>query len=80
VTIGAGAQVLGPIVVGERSVIGANAVVVKDVPPDSVAVGIPAVVKPRKIIVGTSGARRKGGAGAQDPSLDAAWIDPAAYI
>jgi serine O-acetyltransferase len=80
VTIGAGAQVLGPIVVGERSVIGANAVVVKDVPPDSVAVGIPAVVRPRKVIVGTSGARRKKGASAQDPSLDAAWIDPAAYI
>jgi len=80
VTIGAGAQVLGPIVIGERSVIGANAVVVKDVPPDSVAVGIPAVVKPRKVIVGTSGARRKQGAGAKDAGVDAAWIDPAAYI
>src|SRR5690606_16432152 len=46
VVIGAGAQVLGPITVGARSVIGANAVVVHDVPPDSVAVGVPAVVRP----------------------------------
>jgi hypothetical protein len=73
-------QVLGPIVIGERSVIGANAVVVRDVPPDSVAVGVPAVVKPRKVIVGTSGARRKKGAGTKDSGVDTAWIDPAAYI
>lgn len=48
VVIGAGAQVLGPITVGVRSIVGANAVVVHDVPPDSVAVGVPAVVKPRR--------------------------------
>jgi len=46
--IGAGAQVLGPITIGARSVVGANAVVVHDVPPDSIAVGVPAVVKPRR--------------------------------
>ena len=42
VWIGAGARILGPIRIGARSRIGANAVVVSDVPPDSVAVGIPA--------------------------------------
>ncbi|HOJ00852.1 MAG TPA: serine O-acetyltransferase [Anaerolineaceae bacterium] len=41
VVIGAGAQVLGAITVGNCSRIGANAVVVKDVPPDSVVVGVP---------------------------------------
>jgi serine O-acetyltransferase len=42
VIIGSGAQVLGPITVGERSRIGANAVVTKDVPVGAVMVGIPA--------------------------------------
>ncbi|WP_124055103.1 serine O-acetyltransferase EpsC [Arcanobacterium ihumii] len=42
VTIGSGAKVLGPIVVGDDVQIGANAVVVKDVPDGMVAVGIPA--------------------------------------
>jgi serine O-acetyltransferase len=41
VVIGAGAKVLGAIRVGECSRIGANAVVVKDVPPNSVVVGVP---------------------------------------
>jgi serine O-acetyltransferase len=41
VTIGAGAKVLGPIIVGEDSRIGANAVVIKPVPPGSVVVGVP---------------------------------------
>lgn len=41
VTIGAGAKVLGPIVIGEDSRIGANAVVVKPVPPRSAVVGVP---------------------------------------
>ncbi len=42
VIVGAGAQVLGPIAVGERARIGANAVVTKDVPPGAVMIGIPA--------------------------------------
>jgi serine O-acetyltransferase len=42
VIIGSGAQVLGPVTVGERSRIGANAVVTKDVPEGAVMVGIPA--------------------------------------
>lgn len=44
VVVGAGARILGPITVGARSEIGANAVVLTDVPPDSVVVGIPARV------------------------------------
>lgn len=44
VYIGPGAQILGDIVVGEGSVIGANAVVVHSVPPHSVVVGVPARV------------------------------------
>jgi serine O-acetyltransferase len=42
VAIGAGARVLGPITIGDRCVIGANAVVVRNAAPDSVLVGIPA--------------------------------------
>lgn len=41
VTVGAGAKVLGPIEVGHDSRIGANAVVVRAVPPNSVVVGVP---------------------------------------
>src|SRR5512146_3036847 len=47
VVIGAGAKVLGPITIGARTRVGANAVVVKDVPPDSVVVGIPGRVTHR---------------------------------
>ena len=80
VTIGAGAKVLGAIVIGERSVIGANAVVVTDVPPDSVAVGIPATIKPRKQVVGSSPSSRKRATPADDPGVDVAWTDPAVFI
>ena len=41
VTIGAGAKVLGAITIGDDSRIGANAVVVRSVPPNSVVVGVP---------------------------------------
>jgi len=44
VVIGAGAKVLGNITIGYNSKIGANSVVVKSVPPESTAVGIPARV------------------------------------
>jgi len=44
VVVGAGAKVLGNIVVGANSRIGANAVLVKSVPPESVVVGIPGQV------------------------------------
>src|SRR4029453_10783409 len=42
VVIGAGAKILGPILVGDGAKIGSNAVVVRDVPPGATAVGIPA--------------------------------------
>lgn len=42
VTVGAGAKVLGPVTIGAGSSIGANAVVVKDAPENSVLMGIPA--------------------------------------
>lgn len=48
VTIGAGAKVLGPIIIGEGSAVGANAVVTKDVPANCIAIGIPAKCRPRK--------------------------------
>ncbi len=44
VVIGAGAKVLGPILIGDHAKIGSNAVVVKAVPPGATAVGIPARV------------------------------------
>lgn len=44
VVVGAGAKVLGNIVIGANSRIGANAVVVKSVPPESVVVGVPGQV------------------------------------
>ena len=47
VVVGAGAKVLGPVTIGARSAIGSNAVVTKDVPADSTAVGIPAKVRAR---------------------------------
>lgn len=49
VDIGAGAKVLGRIRVGNNVLIGANAVVTRDVPDDSIAVGVPAVIKPRRV-------------------------------
>ncbi|MEG2004282.1 MAG: serine O-acetyltransferase EpsC, partial [Clostridia bacterium] len=47
VMIGAGAKVLGPIIIGDNSKIAAGAVVLKDVPSDSTAVGIPARIVTR---------------------------------
>lgn len=44
VLIGAGAKVLGPVIVGSNSIIGANAVVVESIPDNSTAVGVPAKV------------------------------------
>ena len=42
VVVGSGAQILGPITIGKNSLIGANAVVTKNVPEKSIMVGIPA--------------------------------------
>lgn len=41
VVVGAGAKILGPITMGDRSRIGSNAVVLKDVPVDATVVGVP---------------------------------------
>ncbi len=50
VIIGAGAKVLGPIIIGNNVKIGANSVVLKDVPDNATAVGIPAklIIKDKK--------------------------------
>lgn len=48
VDVGAGAKILGGVVIGDHAVIGANAVVVDDVPAGAVAVGVPAVIKRRR--------------------------------
>jgi serine O-acetyltransferase len=47
VDVGAGAKILGGVRIGADARIGANAVVVCDIPPGSTAVGVPAVVKAR---------------------------------
>jgi len=47
VLVGAGAKVLGPVWIGDGAQIGANAVVVKDVPARTIAVGVPALVRAR---------------------------------
>ena len=46
VDIGAGAKLLGPIRIGNNVLIGANAVVLCDVPDDSIAIGVPAMIRP----------------------------------
>jgi serine O-acetyltransferase len=68
VTVGAGAKIIGPVHIGDDSAIGANAVVTHDVPTDSLATGIPAVVRRR-----TEKQREPG----VDPTT---YIDPAMYI
>lgn len=68
VTVGAGAKILGPVVIGKNSAVGANAVVVKDAPADSIITGIPARWRHRQV---------KETQAAVDP---AEYIDPAIYI
>jgi len=65
VTIGAGARILGPVYIGDRVQIGANSVVVKDVPAGAVATGVPATIRfPNK---------------GEDP-YEAMFADPALWI
>jgi len=54
VVVGAGAKILGPILVGDGAKIGSNAVVVRDVPAGATAVGIPA-----RIVSGEDALRRQ---------------------
>src|SRR3954462_6421838 len=65
VTVGAGARILGPITIGAGAQIGANAVVVKDVPPGAVVVGVPGRVS-------------MPGPGVSPEDLE--WLDPVIYI
>jgi serine O-acetyltransferase len=67
VLIGANATVLGPITIGDRSQIGALALVTRDVPADSVATGVPATSRPLDHGAGGTGA-------------DGFFIDPAIHI
>jgi len=48
--ISTGAKLLGPIKIGNRVIIGANAVVLSDIPDDSIAVGVPAKIKNKKSV------------------------------
>lgn len=66
VTIGAGARILGPVYIGSDAQIGANAVVVKDVPAGAIATGIPATIRFPK-------------AKGEDP-YEALFRDPALFI
>lgn len=62
VVIGAGACVLGPITIGHDSVIGANAVVTRDVPPFSLVGGIPGkVIKDLEPVAQVTSVRTKAG-------------------
>ena len=56
VLVGAGAKILGPITVGARARVGANSVVIEDVPPETTVVGIPG-----KIVKASADRRRIGG-------------------
>jgi serine O-acetyltransferase len=64
VVIGAGAKVLGPVWIGDGAQVGANAVVLRDVPAGAVAVGVPAQI------------RQKPSSAPPEPEID----DPAIYI
>ncbi len=52
VEIGSGAKILGKVTVGDNARIGANAVVLQDVPPNGVAVGIPAKIIATRSTIG----------------------------
>lgn len=44
--VGSGAKIIGPVQVGDGARVGANAVVLKNVPPGATAVGVPAQMRP----------------------------------
>ncbi len=48
VFLGAGSKILGGITVGEKAIVGTNAVVIKDIPAGRIAVGVPARILPLK--------------------------------
>ena len=60
--VGAGAKVLGPIIIGENAKVGSNSVVVKDIPDGATAVGIPGriiISKQKELIASTNPQRDK---------------------
>lgn len=57
-----GARVLGGVVIGDRSMIGANCVVTRDVPPESIILAAPGRVMPRSLSPVARGADLKTGA------------------
>lgn len=60
VEFGAGAKVIGNVTIGKGAVIGANAVVVDDIPPYAVAVGVPAgVVRTREVAMERNGSKKR---------------------
>jgi serine O-acetyltransferase len=68
VVVGAGAKILGPVEIGEGTAVGANAVVVKDTPAQSIATGVPATWRHRE--------PRE-----HEPAVDPAeYVDPAMWI
>ena len=67
VTVGTGAKILGPVEIGDDSSVGANAVVVKSAPANSIVVGVPGQARPSK--------------SSKEELRDAQfYIDPAIYI
>ena len=48
VNVGCGAAILGAVTIGENAAVGANAVVLVDVPPDHLALGVPATIRPKR--------------------------------
>ena len=67
VTVGTGAKILGPVEIGDDSSVGANAVVVKSAPANSIIVGIPGQARPSE--------------SSKEELRDAQfYIDPAIYI
>ena len=73
VLVGAGAKILGPVHVGSNVKVGANSVVVKDVPTGAVATGVPAVYRFPQVEAQKVADREV------DP-LDLPFLDPAIFI
>jgi serine O-acetyltransferase len=74
VTVGAGARVLGAITIGAGAQVGANSVVVRDVPAGAVVVGVPGRVLER------GGAEVPVREPVTVPPADAHVVDPAIWI
>src|SRR3984957_21207362 len=69
--IGAGAKILGAIRIGDDVAIGANAVVITDVPSNSIAVGVPARIRPRKPAPAAPASELSGNGSFDQPRADA---------